>query len=185
MTINSASILTAAFLITVPVTLVSCTSGQFGSNYKKISGYKVVNPTPDPNPPVRVAPESAHSSAVRSLQRKGYVPIGMSTIYRRFKVPVQDARELVIFRKGDIGVYSAKYLGIRSERVAVPVSSTVTNAEDDHSSTYSDNEGYRSDYDSADTARKESVHYVYEDHFYKLYRYRATVLAHKKHLAPK
>lgn len=178
-------IIHAALIVMTPLLVASCSTGQFGTDYKRTSSYKVNNPNPNPNPVVRVVSESSHSSAVRSAQNRGYVPIGTSTIYRRFKVPVQEARNLVSYHKGDMGVYSAKYLGTRSERVPVPVATTVSNAQGASASRYGNNYGYRSGYDSASAASSESTHYVYQNQRYKLYRFRATVLAHKRHLMPK
>ena len=77
---------------------------------------------------------------------------------------------------------SSKYLGTRTARVAVPVSTTTYNSEAAVARAYGNNNGYRSAEAARAARQSEATTYTYQNQKYKLWQHKATVLVRKNRL---
>lgn len=160
--------------------LTSC-GGAFGPSYRKVTSAKVLG-AGNSYPPVSTGSISSHTSRIRTYQRKGFIPLGESTIVRRGKLSEDHARQLVQAKKGDLGIMSSSYLGQGSERVAVPVRTTTYQRRDVAAGAYANNRGYRSAAVAEGRRASESTEYVYQTQIFDLWKHKATVMVHKNRL---
>ena len=177
----SVKILPVVFFTASSLLLTSC-GGVFGPYYRKLNSATVTGPA-NPYPVVSRSSASGHTSRLRSYQRRGYVPLGESTITARHKVSEDEARQLAVSKNGDVAVLSTKYLGERSQRVSVPVTTTIRDTRYVQGGGYANNRGYRSQYGEGGARQSQETTYVHQNQKYKLWRHKVTVLAKRSRLS--
>lgn len=147
--------------------LASCSTNPLSLGYRPAPGVQKrewVNPNPN-----LVQPSiSNHNTTVSNYTRKGYRIIGYGQVNMRYEVDAQNARLLAMEKNADVAVFSRRYLGKRSERVAVPVATAETTGYSQYSNS--------NQYASQSSAGAQTTVYQYQNQQYQLWEHKTTLL---------
>lgn len=138
----------------------------------------------NPSPELIQPSMSSHNSTVDRHLARGYHLVGVGAIGARYQIDAQNARLLAMQKNADVAVFSRSYEGKRTERVAVPVSTTevtaYSNQQANASASYANSNKYRSQaqgqYQSQSQAGAQETVYTYENRSYDLWSHKTTLL---------
>lgn len=148
-------------------TLISCSSNPLSLGYRSMPGV-AKRDWVNTNPSLVQPSMSGHGGTVSNYTRKGYRMIGYGQVNMRYEVDAQNARMLAVEKNADVAVFSRRYLGKQSERVAVPV----TTVQSSNYSQYSNSNQYA----SQASAGGQATVYQYENQQYQLWEHKTTLL---------
>lgn len=167
----------------LPIFCISCVTNPLQERYRaapNVAKREWRNPSPELLQPSR----SSHNSTVERYLSRGYHLVGMGTISARYQIDAENARMLALQKNADVAVFSKNFEGKRSERVAVPVSTTTVSGYATEQASaragYANSNKYRSQaqgqYQSQSQAGAETTVYTYENKAYDLWSHKTTLL---------
>lgn len=138
----------------------------------------------NPSPELIQPSMSSHNTTVDRHLARGYHLVGVGSIAARYQIDAQNARLLAMQKNADVAVFSRSHEGKRTERVAVPVTTTEVTAYSNQqaagSRSYANSNKYHSQaqgqYQSQSQAGAQETVYTYENRSYDLWSHKTTLL---------